>query len=75
MSDVFTRVKTKSFIIQAGKHFWPLVSVGYYARVKGIETILSQFLELTKNACQVINLGAGFDTRYWLLKVRINGIL
>ncbi|XP_028413613.1 leucine carboxyl methyltransferase 1-like [Dendronephthya gigantea] len=29
---------------------------------------LNQFLELTKNVCQVINLGSGFDTRYWQLK-------
>ncbi|XP_028406729.1 leucine carboxyl methyltransferase 1-like [Dendronephthya gigantea] len=46
----------------------PEINRGYYARVKGIETILLQFLELTKNVCQVINLGSGFDTRYWQLK-------
>lgn len=33
-----------------------------------METILNQFLEMTCNGCQVINLGAGFDTRYWQLK-------
>ena len=47
----------------------PEINRGYYARVKGMETILLQFLDLTQNLCQVINLGAGFDTRYWQLKL------
>ena len=28
----------------------------------------SFFLQVTKGACQLINLGAGFDTTYWNLK-------
>lgn len=46
----------------------PEINRGYYARVKGMEIILLQFLDLTQNLCQIINLGAGFDTRYWQLK-------
>lgn len=42
---------------------------GYYARVKGMRTLLNQFLAKTECNCQVINLGAGFDSLFWLLKV------
>lgn len=43
---------------------------GYYARVKGMRILLDQFLSQTECSCQIINLGAGFDTLFWLLKVR-----
>lgn len=51
-----------------GERKTPEINRGYYARVKGMETILLQFLELTQKECQVVNLGAGFDTRFWQLK-------
>lgn len=51
-----------------GERKTPEINRGYYARVKGMEKILIQFLQLTKRQCQVINLGAGFDTRFWQLK-------
>lgn len=41
--------------------------LGYYARVKGIELLLHQFIRITNRKCQVVNLGAGFDTTYWQL--------
>ena len=41
--------------------------IGYYARVTSIRMLLKRFLEITSCNCQVINLGAGFDTTYWLL--------
>lgn len=46
----------------------PEINRGYYARVKGIRLLLEQFLRTTKCECQIINLGAGFDTTFWLLK-------
>lgn len=51
-----------------GERKTPEINRGYYARVKGMEKILIQFLELTQRECQVVNLGAGFDTRFWQLK-------
>lgn len=45
----------------------PEICRGYYARVKCIQLLLFKFLRLTSCDCQVINLGAGFDTMYWTL--------
>jgi len=45
----------------------PEINRGYYARVTGIKILINKFLEVTNNKCQIINLGAGFDTLYWNL--------
>eukprot|EP00795_Rhopilema_esculentum_P009115 gene9115-16774_t len=45
----------------------PEISRGYYARVEGMKILLTQFLEMTGRNCQVVNLGAGFDTLFWQL--------
>ena len=36
--------------------------------MKSIQLLLYKFLTMTSCDCQVINLGAGFDTTYWLLR-------
>ncbi|XP_021204624.1 leucine carboxyl methyltransferase 1 [Bombyx mandarina] len=46
----------------------PEINRGYYARVKGVEMFIHQFLERCDTKCQIINLGCGFDTLYWRLK-------
>lgn len=46
----------------------PEINRGYYARVKGIENFIYQFLKKTGDNAQIVNLGAGFDTLYWRLK-------
>lgn len=46
----------------------PEISIGYYARVKGLRLLLEKFISLTKGKCQVVSLGAGFDSLYWNLK-------
>ncbi|XP_048576102.1 leucine carboxyl methyltransferase 1 isoform X2 [Nematostella vectensis] len=33
-----------------------------------MHTLVGQFLELTDRSCQIISLGAGFDTLFWQLK-------
>lgn len=45
----------------------PEISRGYYARVKSIQIIIEKFLQMTKNNCQIVSLGAGFDTLFWRL--------
>ncbi|GFS19472.1 leucine carboxyl methyltransferase 1-like [Elysia marginata] len=45
----------------------PEISRGYYARVKSIQIIIEKFLKMTKNNCQIISFGAGFDTLFWRL--------
>ena len=47
-----------------------LFTIGYYARVMSVHSLLKQFISLTKTAglkSQVISLGAGYDTTYWQL--------
>lgn len=51
-----------------GERKTPEINRGYYARVKGMHTLLDQFLAKTECNCQVVNLGAGFDSLFWLLK-------
>lgn len=46
----------------------PEINRGYYARVTGIKILLHQFFRVTNYNCQVINIGAGFDTLFWRLK-------
>lgn len=48
----------------------PEINRGYYARVHGVQSLLRQFLEVTRYQCQVVNLGAGFDTTFWNLADR-----
>ncbi|XP_001951404.1 leucine carboxyl methyltransferase 1 [Acyrthosiphon pisum] len=53
----------------------PEINRGYYARIKGVAMFMDKFLKKTGSNCQIINLGAGFDTLYWRLKnsgIRVN---
>ena len=40
---------------------------GYFARVRAYQILVDKFLSLTNQECQIVNLGAGYDTLYWLL--------
>ncbi|XP_077172958.1 leucine carboxyl methyltransferase 1 isoform X1 [Paroedura picta] len=46
----------------------PEISRGYYARVRGVNQLMTAFLKKTECNCQIINLGAGLDTLFWKLK-------
>ncbi|KAL4220672.1 Leucine carboxyl methyltransferase 1 [Mactra antiquata] len=46
----------------------PEISIGYFARVKGLRLLLEKFIALTGGKCQIVSLGAGFDSLYWNLK-------
>lgn len=46
----------------------PEINKGYYARITSIRILLQKFIETTNRECQVVSLGAGFDTTYWCLK-------
>lgn len=56
------------YFSKLGERKAPEINRGYYARVKGMRILLDQFLLQTECSCQIINLGAGFDTLFWLLK-------
>ncbi|XP_070424478.1 leucine carboxyl methyltransferase 1-like [Equus przewalskii] len=49
----------------------PEINRGYFARVHGVTQLIRAFLRKTECQCQIINLGAGMDTTFWTLKVRI----
>jgi [phosphatase 2A protein]-leucine-carboxy methyltransferase len=51
----------------------PEIHLGYFTRVRGLANLLLKSIEAMKQSekepVQIINLGAGFDTLYWRLKV------
>ncbi|ELK12084.1 Leucine carboxyl methyltransferase 1 [Pteropus alecto] len=47
---------------------WRWEEPGYFARVYGIGQLIKAFLRKTECHCQIINLGAGMDTTFWILK-------
>jgi [phosphatase 2A protein]-leucine-carboxy methyltransferase len=46
----------------------PEISCGYWARVATVDSYCRQFIEMNNSKCQIVNLGAGFDTLFWKLK-------
>lgn len=52
----------------------PLINIGTYVRSEGIDKLVYQWLDLSSaegKQCQIVSLGAGSDTRFWRLAVRI----
>uniref|UniRef100_A0A1A8S243 Leucine carboxyl methyltransferase 1 n=2 Tax=Nothobranchius rachovii TaxID=451742 RepID=A0A1A8S243_9TELE len=56
------------FVRNVGERKAPEINRGYYARVKGVNLLLDEFIKKTECKCQIINLGAGLDTMFWRLK-------
>jgi [phosphatase 2A protein]-leucine-carboxy methyltransferase len=49
------------------EHKPPEMSRGYFTRVKAIRNFVDKFIEKTNQNCQIVNLGAGYDTLYFNL--------
>ena len=52
----------------------PLINVGTYVRSQGIDALVNQWLSLSEQEgkrCQIVSLGAGSDTRFWRISVRM----
>lgn len=45
----------------------PEINRGYYIRHKVVRHLVNEFLKVTSCDCQIVNIGAGFDTLYWNL--------
>ncbi|CAG0913732.1 unnamed protein product [Notodromas monacha] len=45
----------------------PEINRGYFSRVASIYRLVEKFLRMS-GKCQIVNLGAGFDTLFWRLK-------
>ncbi|KAK6618023.1 hypothetical protein RUM43_012381 [Polyplax serrata] len=56
------------FFVKATDRKAPEINRGYYARIMGVWSLLEKFLKTAGKECQIVNLGAGFDTLYWRLK-------
>nr|CAG4640981.1 EOG090X08O3 [Eulimnadia texana] len=56
------------FFVRNAERKAPEISRGYFARVQGILRIVRKFVDQFAHNCQIVNLGAGFDTLYWRLK-------
>jgi O-methyltransferase involved in polyketide biosynthesis len=50
----------------------PLINIGTYLRTRAIDLLLDDWFRLTgQHKVQIVSLGAGSDTRFWRLAVRI----
>jgi [phosphatase 2A protein]-leucine-carboxy methyltransferase len=49
------------------EHKPPEMSRGYFTRVRAIRNFVNKFIEITNQNCQIVNLGAGYDTLYFNL--------
>jgi [phosphatase 2A protein]-leucine-carboxy methyltransferase len=51
----------------------PLINIGTYLRTRAIDLLLDDWFRLTgRHKVQIISLGAGSDTRFWRLAVRLS---
>jgi len=55
------------YFVKLSERRTPEINRGYYIRYKCVRNIVNQFLSITNRKCQIINMGAGFDTMYWNL--------
>ena len=55
----------------------PLINIGTYLRTTALDQLVNQWIELSSKdgrKCQIVSLGAGSDTRFWRLSVRLCSI-
>ncbi|KAJ2627817.1 carboxy methyl transferase for protein phosphatase 2A, partial [Coemansia sp. RSA 1290] len=46
----------------------PLINRGTHSRFDGMQRIIRQFINRSSSPCQIVSLGAGMDTLYFLLQ-------
>ena len=52
----------------------PLIHRGYYVRTTAVWQFATRFAQTAGEEAQLVNLGAGFDTLFWRLKVGLGGL-
>lgn len=57
----------KYFVKKVVERKTPEISRGYFVRHWYIKNMTEQFIQITDQNCQIVNIGAGFDTLYWNL--------
>ena len=54
----------------------PLINIGTYLRTRAIDLLLDDWFRLAgRHKVQIVSLGAGSDTRFWRLTVRLFSLL
>ncbi|XP_068227055.1 leucine carboxyl methyltransferase 1 [Palaemon carinicauda] len=56
-----------SYFVRSTERKAPEINRGYFARTVAIKILVDKFIEVTGGNCQIVNIGAGFDTLYWRL--------
>ncbi|XP_064083636.1 leucine carboxyl methyltransferase 1-like [Macrobrachium nipponense] len=56
-----------SYFVRSTERKAPEINRGYFARAVAIKILVDKFVEVTGGNCQIVNIGAGFDTLYWRL--------
>ncbi|KAI8985787.1 S-adenosyl-L-methionine-dependent methyltransferase [Pilobolus umbonatus] len=51
----------------------PIINRGTFIRSHALDSIVQQFLSMSASHKQIVSLGAGFDTRYFLIKAGLLG--
>lgn len=52
----------------------PLINIGTFVRSTAIDKLVHQWLDLSEHngrSCQIVSMGAGSDTRFWRIAVRL----
>jgi [phosphatase 2A protein]-leucine-carboxy methyltransferase len=55
----------------------PLINVGTFVRSAAIDSLVDGWLQLSEHEgqlCQIVSLGAGSDTRFWRIAVRVQNL-
>jgi tRNA wybutosine-synthesizing protein 4 len=64
-----------SVFVPRGRRRSPVINRGYFARAAGVEEVVFKFMALcagsTQGTPQIISLGAGLDTTFFKLRVRV----
>lgn len=73
LSDPFVRpLLPRGGHLQAARP--PLINIGTYVRSEAIDQLVHQWMDLSHDEdkpCQIVSLGAGSDTRFWRIAVRV----
>lgn len=55
----------------------PLINIGTFVRSAAIDSLIDGWFQLSEQEgqlCQIVSLGAGSDTRFWRIAVRVHSL-
>lgn len=57
------------YFVRSAERRPPEINRGYFTRTEAIKTLVQRFLQISQGKnCQIVNLGAGYDTLFWRLQ-------